>query len=152
MARRFQFRLESLLRLRKALEDEARRNLARSVAARDEALARLAKIREAHRQAVEGRRTGVREVVDLDRLRANERWLLVLERRILAGIQEVQEAEARVTLGREALVKAHREHLVLVRLKERRQAQHDQEVLASDLKDLDELAILRHTFSAPSPV
>lgn len=150
MARRFQFRLESLLRVRKALEDEARRNLARNIAARNEAMARLAALLDAHRQAVEGRRTGVREVVDLERLRANERWLLVLERRIFLGTQEVQEAEARVTLGREALVKAHRDHLVLERLKERRQAQHDQEVLAADLKDLDELAILRHTYSAPS--
>lgn len=152
MARRFQFRLESLLRVRKALEDEAKRNLARLIIARDQAALRLAQTREAHRQAVEGRRTGLREAVDLDLWRATERWLLVLERRIRQGVQEVREAEARVAEGRQGLVKAHRDHLILLRLRERRQAQHAEETLQADLKELDELAMLRHAFNrTPSP-
>jgi flagellar FliJ protein len=151
MAARFRFRLESLLRVRRALEDEAKRNLARLIAARDKALARLADLREAHRRTVEERRTGVRQVVDLDLWRATERWILVLERRIVQQAQEVKAAEARVAEGRQAFVKAHRDHLILVRLKERRQAQHDQEVLQAELKDLDELAMLRHAYARTTP-
>ncbi len=147
MAARFRFRLASLLRVRVALEEEAKRRLALAVLARDRAAARVAELRETQRQAVESRRTGLNEAVDLDRWRATERFLLVIERRIAQAQQAVREAEARVAEARQALVKAHQDQLVLQRLKERRQEQHALEVLREETREMDEIAVLRYHFT-----
>jgi flagellar FliJ protein len=147
VAGRFRFRLEALLRVRRSLEEEAKRALARTIAARDQALARAAALREAHGSAVEGRRSAPGEPVDLDRLRAIERYLLVLEKRIAQADLEVAGAEARVAEARQALLKAHQEHLILLRLKERRQEQHALDTLREEAKEMDEIAVLRYHFA-----
>ncbi len=147
MAARFQFRLESLLRVRRALEEEAKRRMTRAILARDEAAAHLAGLREAHASAVDSRRTATMETIDLERWRATERYLLVLERRIEGAVEAVNQAEARVAEARQALVKAHQDHLILLRLKERRQEQHALEVLHEEARDMDEIAVLRHHYN-----
>ena len=149
MTARFKFRLESLLRVRDALEEEAKRRLAQAIAARDRAQARVLELQEAHRAAVEGRRTGPNEPVDLELWRATERFLLVVERHIQRAEEAVQEAEGVVAEARQALIKAHQDHLILLRLKERRQAQHAQEVLRDELREMDEIAVLRHHITHP---
>ncbi|HLO67463.1 MAG TPA: flagellar export protein FliJ [Holophaga sp.] len=147
MAARFRFRLEALLRVRRSLEEEAKRSVARAVAARDEAQVRVGELRQTQRQAIESRRSGPGQVLDLERLKAVERWLLVLERRILEAVEAVKQAEARVREARAALVKAHQDHLIIQRLKERRQEQHALEVLREETKEMDEIAVLRHHFA-----
>jgi len=144
MTARFQFRLESLLRVRKSLEEEAKRQLARVIQARDLALAKVEELRAAHQSAVESRRIALHEAVDLDRWRATERYLLVMERRILLAQKTVAEAEARVAEARQALLKAHQDHLILSRLKERRQEQHALEVIHDETREMDEIAVLRY--------
>jgi flagellar export protein FliJ len=89
----------------------------------------------------------VRQAVDLDRWRAIERFLLVLERRLAAAREQLQQAEAKVAAARRELMAAHRAHLMLVRLKERRQEQHALEVLREEARDMDEMAVLRYGFS-----
>jgi len=149
MPARFQFRLESLLRVRKALEEEAKRSLARLIVLRDEALARVRALEEARQAAVESRRTAPHEAVDLDKWRATERFLLVVERRLVQANEAVAKAEALVTEGRQALIKAHQDHLILARLKERRQAQHALEVIHEEIREMDEIAVLRHHITHP---
>ena len=150
MAARFKFRLEALLRVRRALEEEAKRSLTRTLAARDQALARLAELREDQRATLESRRTAPHAVVDLDRWRATERFLFVLEKRINQAMDFIRLAEARVAQARQALLKAHQNHLILVRLKERRQEQHAQVVLREELREMDEIAVLRYHFTHPA--
>ena len=149
MATRFQFRLEALLRVRRSLEEEARRRMGRVVALRDEAQARVGELQGAHRAAVESRRTGAREVVDLERWKATERFLVVLERRIRQAREALAQAEAQVEQARKALVKAHQDHLILQRLKERRQEQHALEVLREEAREMDEIAVLRYHITHP---
>jgi flagellar FliJ protein len=144
MAARFRFRLEGLLKVRRSLEEEAQRNLARMLAQEAEAQKRLALLQEDHQTAVEARRISPMQVVDLDRWRAIERYLLVLERRIQTARQEREEAGKRVALARQALLKAHQDHLMLVRLKERRQEQHALETQREETRQMDEMAMLRH--------
>ena len=153
MAARFRFRLEGLLRLRKSLREEAQRHLARKVLERQEVEGRLQALRENHGQAVGARRTERGAVIDVARLRAIERFLVVLERHILATRQELTQAEALVQGARQALTRAHRAHLMLLRLKERRQEQYALEVQRQEYVQADELAVLRHRFrpaQAPS--
>jgi flagellar FliJ protein len=147
MPARFQFRLESLLRVRKALEEEAKRRLALVILDLERAQARVDELKTAQREALESRRTVLNEAVDLDRWRATERFLMVVERRILEAEKAVQEAEIRVAEARKALLKAHQDHLILLRLKERRQEQHALEVLHEETREMDEIAVLRYHFT-----
>jgi flagellar protein FliJ len=151
VATRFRFRLEGLLKLRKALEEDARRFLAKTIQARDAIEARLRHHEQEHRNTVDSRRTEQGEVVDLDRWRAIERYLVVLEHRILQAQTELLEAEQRVVEARKALTKAHQAHLMLLRLKERRQEQHTHEALLEEFREVDELAVLRYRFNTTRP-
>jgi flagellar protein FliJ len=151
VASRFRFRLESLLRLRRSLEEAAQRNLARALALQDQARARLAQLRQDLAEAIESRQLPPGQPVDLERWRAIERWALVLERRIVEAAAQVREAEAKVAAARQELVRAHRAHLMLVRLKERRQEQHTLDVLREEARDMDEMAVLRYRLGPASP-
>lgn len=151
MAARFRFRLEGLLKLRKALEENARRYLAKTIQARDATEAGLRRFEQEHRDTVDSRRTGRGEVVDLDRWGAIERYLVVLEHRIVQTQAELAEAEQRVIEARKALTKVHQAHLMLLRLKERRQEQHAHEALLEEFREVDELAVLRYRFNTTRP-
>jgi len=153
VATRFRFRLESLLKLRRSLEEAAQRALARALADLDQVRGRLAQLHQARNGAVEARRTPLGQRVDLDLWRAVERYLVALERRIAEAGAQVKAAEARVAAAREALVRAHRAHLMLIRLKERRQEQHNLEELRLEARELDEIAVLRYRLgpSVPGP-
>ncbi len=144
MAARFRFRLESLLKLRHSLEEVAQRTLARTLTLRDQAQNYLAEQQLAQAATVEARRTPTRQAVDLERWRAIERFLMVLERRIAGARVQLREAEVQVAAARQELLRAHRAHLMLVRLKERRQEQHALEALREEARDMDEMAVLRH--------
>lgn len=144
MATRFRFRLEGLLRLRRSLEEAARRSLALRIAERDRLQTALQGLRTQHATTVEARRQAPGEALDLDRWKAIERFLVVLEHRMAQTQHALAEAENRIVLARQELTKAHQDHLMLVRLKERRQAQHDLEALREETVLLDEIAVLRH--------
>ena len=151
MAGRFRFRLEALLKLRHSLEDEAQRHMARMIALEDAAQARITELRAAMGETIDSRRLVPHQVVDLERLRASERFLLVLERRLEWATQELTQARELVSAARQALVKAHQDHLMLQRLKERRLEQHNHEVILAEAKDMDEIAVLRHRLNHPQP-
>ena len=82
--------------------------------------------------------------MDLELWRAGERFLVVLERRQVEGFERLRAASAQVAAARQALTLAHRNHLMLVRLKERRALQHAREQQLREALEMDELAVLRH--------
>lgn len=147
MARRFVFRLEGLLRVRESFEREARRHLARMLQLRAEAEAVLARLGEERTATFESRRAQPGLPIDLLRWRAAERYLVLLERRMERAREDLRQAEAQVDVARASLLKARQAKLMLLRLKERRQAIHDQEVLRRELQEMDDLAVLRSRFS-----
>lgn len=144
MAARFHFRLEPLRKLREALEREAERNLARALQAEREVREHLEALAQQRLALFESRRASAGQRLDLELWRDGERFLVVLERRQVEGYERLREAAAQVTTAREALVLAHRNHLMLVRLKERRALQHAREQQLREALDMDELAVLRH--------
>ncbi len=144
MAARFHFRLEPLRKLREALEREAERALARAIQAEREVRDFLEAL-EAERTALyEARRQAAGQVLDLDLWRAGERYLVVLERRQIEAFEHLRTASAATAAARAALVLAHRDHLMLVRLKERRALQHLKEQELREALEMDELAVLRY--------
>ena len=144
MAARFHFRLEPLRKLREALEREAQRALARALQAEQEVRARIDALAEQRRALFEARRQAAGQVLDLTLWRDGERFLVVLERQQLEAFERLREAAARVAVERGALTLAHRNHLMLVRLKERRALEHQREQQLREALQMDELAILRH--------
>jgi flagellar export protein FliJ len=144
MAARFRFRLEPLRKLREALEHEAERGLARALQAERAVRDHLEALAAQRAGIFESRRLSKGQFLDLDRWRDGERFLVVLERRQLEGYEQLRVASAQVTTAREALVLAHRDHLMLVRLKERRALQHAKEQQLREALEADELAVLRH--------
>jgi len=150
VAARFRFRLESLLKLRRSMEQMAQRALARMLAEQDQARDRLEQLQSSQAQTLEARRMVPGQAVDLERLRQIERFLVVLERRILGARELLREAQARVAAARQDLLRAHRAHLMLLRLKERRQEQHALEQLRQEYREMDEMAVLRYRFGPAS--
>jgi len=144
MAARFHFRLEPLRKLREALEHEAQRALARALQAERDIRTELDAMAEQRKALFEARRLATGQFLDLDLWRNGERFLVVLERRQLEGYERLRVAVAKVAEEREALTLAHRNHLMLVRLKERRALQHQREQQLREALEMDELAVLRH--------
>jgi len=144
MAARFHFRLEPLRKLREALEREAERALARAIQAERDVRAYLESLETQRLAIFESRRLAAGQLLDLELWRAGERFLVVLERRQLEGYERLRQASAQVAAAREALTHAHRDHLMLVRLKERRALQHAREQQLREALEMDELAVLRH--------
>jgi flagellar FliJ protein len=151
MAARFRFRLEGLLKLKKALEEDAKRLLAKAIQARNLIAAKLHQLEQEHHNTVDSRRTGQGERVDLDRWRATERYLVVLEHKMALIQTDLAQAENQVMETRKALTKAHQGHLMLLRLKERRQEQHAREAQLEEFREVDELAVLRYRFNTTRP-
>ncbi len=144
MAARFRFRLEPLRKLRESLEQSAQRDLAKALRAEQEARDHLDQLAEQRLALFESRRVASGQVLDLALWRAGERFLVVLERRQLAGYERLREASATVRERRDALTLAHRNHLMLVRLRERRALQHQLEQDRRQIVEMDDLAILRY--------
>lgn len=144
MATRFHFRLETLRRVKEALEHDAERDLAQAIRAELEVRAYLDGLAEKRLALFESRRLAAGAVLDLDFWRAGERFLVVLERRQVEGYERLRVASAKVAEAREALILAHRNHLMLLRLKERRALQHAKEQERLEFLAMDELAVLRY--------
>lgn len=147
MARRFVFRLEGLLRVRQALEREARRHLVRMLHLRTEAEAALDRLELERTATFELRRAAPGVAIDLLRWRLAERYLVLLERRIDKAREDLAVAEAQVDIARSSLLKARQGKLMLLRLKERRQTLHDEEVQRKEHREMDDLAVLRSRFT-----
>jgi len=146
MARRFFFRLHALLKLREAMETEARRHLARMLQAQLLIETQLDDLRRERAATFESRRSAPGEAVDLLRWRLAERYLVVLERREARLQASLREAVADTEAARSSLLKARQERLTMLRLKERRQAIHDQESDRKERLEVDDLAVIRSRF------
>ena len=152
MATRFHFRLDPLLNLRKSLEQEAQRQLAKTVSARNDAEARLKALEQQHQEGILSRRISTGQTIDLSFWADLERFLVVLEKRIIQARFDLETADELVVEARKALTIAHQNYLMLLRLKERRQEQHTFEALHEEIRETDEIAVLRHRFPGALPV
>lgn len=137
--KRFEFRLDSLLNLRRMAEDGAKRAFgeARMAAERqreqagrtaaDEAMA----MREL-REAQTGRDLRVADLL------AHQRHVVAIARRLAAEKARLGECEAAAAKAREALAAAMKDRKVLDRLRERRAAEWQVEVLKDEQRAIDE--------------
>ncbi|MFQ5411333.1 MAG: flagellar export protein FliJ [Phycisphaerae bacterium] len=144
MAKRYTFRFETLLRLRRQREDEEKRVVA----------ARLREIRrlEDRQRSLLGRideqaqltRGALRDAsLDIDRLKIGRHWMTRLRRGVLEAEAEISTHKALLAQERIRLVEAAKQAKILSRLKERRldRWRMDQERL--EQAESDEINTLR---------
>lgn len=136
----FQFRLQTVLRIREDERHQRQRQLAEAQRAEDllqaqrlELQAELAVHRSAHVKATSP------GSLDVDRLLSAERFeaLLRAEDRRLG--EQLQTLSAEVERRRQALADAHREVRVLENLRERQAERHRQDEAARERRTLDEV-------------
>ncbi|HEX3656510.1 MAG TPA: flagellar export protein FliJ [Pirellulales bacterium] len=137
--RRFQFRLASVTRLREAVRDERRAQLADALGVQmvlEEKIQRIDHDLRAARQL----HTAPLGPVDVDRLLNGERYELVLqaEKRSLAS--QLAKVEAEVAKRREALVMADKDVRALEKLRASQHEEWRQQSEREAMRELDEVA------------
>ncbi|MBA4019636.1 MAG: flagellar export protein FliJ [Pirellula sp.] len=136
---RFQFRLQTLLRLREAARDERREQLAEVMRIDDALRKQLTELEGLQSEARALQRLGVGRV-DVDRLLEAQRYEAVVALEILHVERQRAAVAEEMNKRQEALVEADREFKVLEKLREKRLSEHGAEVLAQEMKLLDEAA------------
>ena len=144
MTRPFQFRLERVRALRERAEDQAREELASSLAIRMRGEAMLRAAAETVEGARDARRQSSVEDLSGADLRAMNAYLERTQRERESAELELDRRAAEVDARRATLVARSQERQVLERLKERRQAEHQREADRVEGALLDEIAIVGH--------
>jgi flagellar FliJ protein len=140
----FTFRLERVRSLRVRAEDAAREELARELSHRIRGEALLKEATHAVSMArVAGRDRVVAGASGADLLAA-QAWMERVERRRTDAVADLDRRDAEVERSRAALAEAAREREAIERLKRRRRADHDAEVLRRAQTALDEVALTVH--------
>ena len=141
----FQFRLQTLLRLRLAERDQRRADLAKAIRAEEMLHVELQDLaRQQAGAADRGRKLKSPGTADIDSLLQTHRFATVLaaqERQLKAQLAQVQvETERR----RQVLVEADRQVRVLEKLRQRQAAAYQKEEERRLLKQLDEAALVAY--------
>lgn len=141
MAARFEFRLETLLRLREQSEKAKQRVVARRLAAISEAQRRL----EATAQQEAAERTRLRVAsgpgsMSVDDVMASRAWIGRLQRERWGIGAQIASHDRQLAVERAALAEAAKQRKVLEKLRERKLAEFCQRVNQAENRFLDEIA------------
>lgn len=141
MAKRFQFRLETVLRLRKERERAQQRVVAERVQALGAAQARM---RSAGRQLVDAvdAARGERGVgmLDLAQIARQRFWMGHLQRVLTEEDRAAQQIARGLASERRRLAERARDRRAIEKLREHQEQRHNDEVARADRIELDELA------------
>ena len=140
MAKVFTFRLERLLEIRRLKEEMARRDLARGARQLREHNQRVLAILREQEEAKREMKDMKTRSVKVSRLRLQEGYLEVLERRLRRAVERLQELAMAEQDAREALTETSRRVRVLERLRDRREAAFKSERERKERAILDEIA------------
>jgi len=150
MARKFQFRLEAIRKLRERAERAQQRVLAESIQQAQSTQARHDELGIRLRRAdLETRTTQEVGALDLRAIREHQlhrAWLLSEKERLT---DELVKRQAVVEAERSKLVEAAQQRKVLEKLRERREAAHHEMVQREEQASTDEIAILTHSRQGP---
>ena len=144
MAKRFTFRLDSLLRLRQQHEDEKKRIVAarlREIAALEHRQQTL--LTEIARQTQAMREVLTAPTVVVDELKQGRHWLIRLRRGVLELDAQLAGEHAILAQERADLAEARKNTKVLERLKERQRAAYVAGVNRREQAELDEMNSMR---------
>jgi flagellar FliJ protein len=141
----FTFRLERVRSLRERAEEAAREDLARELSHRVRGEALLRQATSAVSAARDtGRDTVLKGGASGADLLAAQAFMERVERHRLDAVADLDQRDAEVARSRAALTEAARDREAIERLKRKRRADHDAEVLRRAQIVLDEVALTVH--------
>ena len=144
MTRPFHFRLERVRELREHAEDQAREELASSMAVRMKGEAMLRTAAQDVDAAQDARRRTAAADLSGAELLALQAYLERTERQRESAALELDRRQAEVDARRQALTVRSQERQVLERLKDRRREDHKREMERREGALLDEMALAAH--------
>lgn len=143
MPRKFRYRLEPVLNVRRIEEDRDKRTFGAAARHVDEQSRLIDGLSDDQGRARTAFALERARAIDLTRLRLEEGYLIGLQRRIRrAGVELIKRLQVREE-RRKVFVEARKKVRVLERLRERRLRQHRLEVDREEQKILDETASAR---------
>lgn len=137
MMRRFRFRLERLLALRHQQVTAVQRRLAADLAQQAAAEQRLDGLRLEHARQLQ-RLPAIVGAADLAQARG---WLSELGRQLQVGQADLVAAQTQVARRRQELAAARQRERVLELLRDRRHAEHQQQLQREEQAELDEIGV-----------
>jgi len=153
MAKRFRFRLETLLRIRRHHEDLARQQVARRLGEVAEADRRIARLQEQIAEHVRALRAGpMVGPLDVAALTRSRFWLTHLRHGMWQTAGQRRELSGQLDADRTALQEAHRQTRVIESLRERRKRQYDYEVARTERIENDEIGLNQFVFGTDRTV
>ena len=141
---KFRFRLATLLRLRGAVRDERRAQLAEAYLLDRQLVDRKSGLEQEIAATKQSSQKASAGPLDVDRLVQAHRYELILRTEV--GVLENQRTvlAAEIEKRRQALVAAETEMRILEKLREKQHARHREQEAVAEMKGLDELASRRH--------
>jgi flagellar FliJ protein len=147
VAKRFIFRYETLLKLRRQREDHHKRIVAERVrqlvAARERLSALQGQIAEEEAAIRAGQEPGT---VDMQQIIRHRHWLGRLQRQVLEAQGAIRALEDRLAQERAALAEAVKQRKILDNLRERRLERHLQEENRRETNAADDLTTVRYVY------
>jgi flagellar FliJ protein len=149
MAKRFKFRFETLLKIRRQREDEHKRIVGerlRQIGQVQDQLESLGRQIEQETEAVRASQAG--GTIDIRMLVRHRHWLGHLHKSVLEGQARLGYLEAELAQERAALTEAMKQRRILEELKANRLAKHSADRERQEARERDEMATVRFTFNA----
>ena len=147
MAKRFTFRLDTMLKIRRQREDEHKRIVAsrlREIAKVQEQLASLDRqIRDELGSIRMGQKPGT---IDMQQVVRHRRWLGHLHKAVLDGQGRLRFLEAKLAQERAALAEAAKQRQILQKLKERQYERFLKEQDRLETLAADDMTTVRYVF------
>ena len=139
---KFIFRLQAVLRHRKAIEQQKQRDLAVAVARFTDLEAQLKSLESSMRETNDDvRRNRLTGPLDVSFIIAHRRFLLGMQRRALELATRMAAAQKDVDAARAALAEAAKQRMVLDTLREEQHARWREDLERKELADLDEVGM-----------
>lgn len=153
MAKRFVFRFETMLKIRRQREDEHKRIVAdrvREIARVKDQMASLDRqIRDELAAIREGQSPGT---IDMQQVVRHRHWLGRLHKAVLDSQARLRFLEARLAQERAALAEAAKQRRVLDKLKQRQWERYRMEQDRIETRLADDLTTVRYVFDAAQQV
>lgn len=144
MARRFKFRLETVLKLRQRLEDEKKRVVADRLREIVQATNDRHGIQQQIEHQIDAMRGRIQQgKIDTRYIARDRHWLSRLNLQVLETQAAIRTLQAKLSMEQAELSEASKQRKILDKLRERQMFSYRQTVEKLEQKESDELAVLR---------
>lgn len=136
---RFNFRLESVLKLKTQIEDNAKNNLAQATQALERQKKYLNELESIKEETINSLNSQVDKGIPVYKVKDYNSFFALMKNKISNQKENVNNAQNDVDINREALIKAMQERKVLERLKEKKYEEFLKEQYKTEQLLIDEL-------------